>query len=174
MKTLIFSGFIATTLLLGFSSCKPKDVVAASTNGTATATINGTAWTAANCGALIAGSGTQVSLVITIEKNPKDNTADVISLGVNYLKTETGIKTYTIGSNTPVGLLNAKYMTKSYGTTGFVTGVSGTIKITENTAPVSLLQPGKVVGEFSGTLKTSDNKETLTITNGTFTAVRVF
>ena len=49
---------------------------------------------------------------------------------------------------------------------------TGTIKITEYVNSSGLLNPGKVLGEFSGTIKTSDGKETLTITNGKFTSIK--
>ena len=55
-----------------------------------------------------------------------------------------------------------------------VTGTAGTgtIKITEYVESTGLLNPGKVVGEFSGTLKNINTNEMITISNGKFTAVK--
>jgi hypothetical protein len=175
MKTLSKILLSSIILIFSLSGCKKTaDVTPADTDGNASATINNTSWVGSYCGAISGGSGTQVTQTIIIEKDPKDKNSDVISIGISYPKTETGIKTYASGTSTPVSLLRITYQSKQYSSSGIgLTGISTSVKITENTAPNSLLEPGKIVGEFSGTLKTSDNKETITITNGKFTGVRV-
>ncbi len=175
MKTLTKTLLATTIFIFSLSGCKKTaEVIPDDTDGNASATINGTSWSASYCGSLTGGSGTQVSQTIIIEKDPKDKNTDRISIGITYPKAETGIKTYASGTSTPVTLLNISYQGKLYSTSGLnLTGISTNVKITENVASKSLLEPGKIVGEFSATLKSSDNKETITITNGKFTGVRV-
>jgi hypothetical protein len=167
--------FIAIAFLIfGILSCKKiSDVIPADIDGSASATINGTSWDATYAGALTSGTATQIFLSIVIEKDPKDKNTDKIAIGITYPKAETGIKTYASGTSTPVTLFSITYQGKSYTTAGIgLTGIVTNLKITENTPSKSLLEPGKIVGEFSATLKTSDNKETITITNGKFTGIR--
>jgi hypothetical protein len=175
MKVLTKTLLPVALLMLSLIGCKTTaDVTPNDTDGSATATINGTSWVATSCGALTSGTATQVFISVVIEKDPKDKATDKIAIGFAYPKAETGIKTYASGTSTPVTLLTMTYQGKTFTTAGLsLTGITTSLKITENTAPKSLLEPGKVVGEFSATLKTSDNKETITITNGKFTGIRV-
>lgn len=155
---------LTMSLLGGCGMLSKKDVTPALDNGSFSATINGTSWEAAYCTALAGGTASNITLAIVVRKSDKEvKGEDAVNLGINNFK---GVGTYTITPSST--LVSAVYKGVSYQSV-----VSGTIKITESTAPASILSPGKVVGEINATIKVITGSQTLTITNGKFTAMRV-
>jgi hypothetical protein len=155
-------------LFAAAGSCtKKEDVAPALDNGSFSATVNGTKWEGAYCAALAGGTASNVTLAVIMRKSDKEvKGEDAINLGINNFK---GVGTYTLAATAATqGFVNAVYQGVSYQSV-----VSGTIKITESTAPASILSPGKVVGEITATIKVITGSQTLTITNGKFTAIRV-
>lgn len=161
-------------LILGvFSSCSllsKKEVTPSTDTGTFSATINGANWDGAYCSALAGGTTAAVTLSIVIQKSNKSKTGDdQIILGINNF---TGVGTYNIASGSINNLLSITYNGEIYSTNQATNGGTATIKITESTAPTSLLSLGRVVGEISGTAKLIGGTKTITLTNGKFKAIR--
>ncbi|TAF30739.1 MAG: hypothetical protein EAZ32_19380 [Cytophagia bacterium] len=158
---------LTIALLGGCGTLSKKDVTPALDNGSFSATVNGTKWEGAYCAALAGGTASNVTLAVIMRKSDKEvKGEDAINLGINNFK---GVGTYTLAATAATqGFVNAVYQGVSYQSV-----VSGTIKITESTAPASILSPGKVVGEITATIKVITGSQTLTITNGKFTAIRV-
>ena len=140
-----------------------------SPTGSISATISGGSWSGNYCGSLASGTASSVIVAVVgkaAEKNVKGE--DVISIGLfNFV----GVGTYTPTSKQSCNL-SVVYNGKTYNVSP-PTAPTSIVKIIESTAPASILSPGKVVGEFSATLKVASGTETITITNGKFTAIRV-
>lgn len=171
-KTLIslaFSTFLVISLI-NCSSKKVADPTPAVSTGSASASINGTAWKSASAGALTSGTATAKLLTISMQLTEKDN-SEFIAIG---LTSYTGLASYAYGGTSNKTLFNLKYKGQNYSALSVSgTAGSGTIKITEYVESNGILNPGKVVGEFSGTVKNISSNEILTITNGKFTAIKV-
>jgi Family of unknown function (DUF6252) len=170
MKQILIQSFLVATMLLNGCSSKKSTPVAAST-GSASAKFNGTTWTAEYAGALTASFSGKESLTIVSSLTSKDNSEN-LSIG---LQPFTGVGTYSYDDkNKSAILLRINYKSKTYSINQSAAGSgSGTIKITEYVDAKGILNPGKVVGEFSGTIKSATSTDMLTITNGKFTAVKV-
>ena len=156
-------------ITVSFGCKKVADPTPETATGSISATISGTSWNGNYCGALASGTASSVIVAVVgkaAEKNVKGE--DVISIGLfNFV----GVGTYTPTSKQSCNL-SVVYNGKTYNVSPS-TASAPTVKITESTAPASILSPGKVVGEFSATLKVASGTETITITNGKFTAIRV-
>jgi Family of unknown function (DUF6252) len=171
-KALILSitCLVLAFLLLNCGSDKTADPAPAAATGSASANFNGTAWKATSASSLVGGTGTTQILTISIQLTEKDDT-EAIAIGISSF---TGVKTYTYGGTSNQVSFTMKYKGKFYTlSTISANRGAGTIKITEYVNSNGILNPGKVVGEFSGTLKTGDGSETITITNGKFTSIKL-
>lgn len=158
------SKIITTALiLLVLISCKKTgnaiDPTDNDQEGTMSMEIDGTQWNG-NCGAVDVKNGTGINVSILSDNKPKD---DVISITlVGY----TGVNDYAASFKTESSLTliyngsTYKYDKKS--TDPLV------VKITESSLPTTPLGPGKIVGEFSGTLKNIVGGKSLVITKGKF------
>lgn len=170
-KTYIFLSLLFTSGIL-LSNCSLKkaiDPTPAVSTGNGSASINGTTWKSESVGALMAATGTTKILTISLSLTEKDNSEN-ISIGISSY---TGLGSYTYGG-TSKAIFSMKYKGQNYSSSAAsTTAGSGTIKITEYVESKGLLNPGKVVGEFSGTVKNLTTNEILTVTNGKFTAVKV-
>lgn len=156
-------------LLTNCSLSKKANPTPAVSTGSATASFNGAAWKSEFAGALLSGTSSSQIMSITITLTEKD-VSETITMGIFSFA---GVKTYNYGG-TGNSILQIKYNGKNYSTNqvGGNAG-TGTIKITEYVNSNGILNPGKVVGEFSGTLKSTTTTDVITITNGKFTAIKV-
>lgn len=172
MKKLSLKLLILFSTTFLFTKCgikKTTDPSPKASTGNASANFNGTVWKAESAGALLSGTNSSQIMSITITLTEKD-VSENITMGILSFS---GVKTYTYGG-TKNSILQIKYNGKNYSTNqvGGNAG-TGTIKITEYVNSNGILNPGKVVGEFNGTLKNTVTSEILTITNGKFTAIKV-
>lgn len=172
MKKTLISLPLYLLLVILLSNCgssKTADPTPAVATGSASASFNGATWKAESASSLVGGTGTTQILTISIQLTEKDN-SEAIAIGISSF---TGVGTYNYGGTSDKVSFTMKYKGKNYtlSTIGANRG-TGTVKITEYVNSSGLLNPGKVVGEFSGTIKTSDGSETLTITNGKFTSIK--
>ena len=170
-KTLIALPFYLF-LLFSLSNCgtdKDKDPTPATDTGNASASFNGATWKAEYASSLVGGTGNTQILTISMQLTEKDN-SEAIGIGISSF---TGTGTYNYGGTADKVSFTMKYKGKNYTLSTIAANRgTGTIKVTEYVNSSGLLNPGKVVGEFSGTIKTSDGTETLTITNGKFTSIK--
>ncbi len=179
-KELLYNLAILSLFVILFGCNKIADPVSpanqASKDGSISATINGTSWSGSFCSAAAIGMGTTGGVSVAIvgkqdKSSAKDQDQIIISI-IGFA----GPGTYTNNSNASVvstADIVLIYKGKTYNYDSKAKPVP-TVKITESTNPVSLLVPGKVVGEFSGTLKNiASGTETISITNGKFSAIRV-
>lgn len=170
-KTLVILSFFATFIIIlsGCSLSKVADPTPEVATGSASASFNGTTWKAESASSLISSTGNTQILTISMQLTEKDN-SEAIAIGISSF---TGVGTYNYGGAADKVSFTMKYKGKIYtlSTIGANRG-AGSVKITEYVNSTGLLNPGKVVGEFSGTIKTNDGSETLTITNGKFTSIK--
>lgn len=171
-KSSVILTFFATFTLL-FSGCglsKVADPTPEVATGSASASFNGANWKAESVSSLVGGTGNAQILTISMQLTEKDN-SEVIGIGISSF---TGVGTYNYGGVSNKVTFTLKYKGKVY-TLSTIAANRGTgkIKIIEYVNSNGILNPGKVVGEFSGTLKTNIGSETLTITNGKFTSIKV-
>jgi hypothetical protein len=168
-KNIFLSAIFIIFSLLGCFLDKDKIASPANDTGSASAKINGVAWNAAWASSLIADfSGTKI-LTISINLSEK-NTSESITIGISSF---TGPGTYAYGGDKDKTTFYVRYKGKDYKQIKIAGGGgTGTIKITEYVDSKGLLSPGKVVGEFSGTVKSSDSEEVLTISGGKFTSLK--
>jgi Family of unknown function (DUF6252) len=172
MKKILFITAFLAVFIATFSGCslsKAADPTPEVATGSASASFNGMAWKAESASSLVGGTGTTQILTISMQLTEKDN-SEAIAIGISSF---TGVGTYSYGGTADKVSFTMKYKSKIYtlSTIGANRG-AGTVKITEYVNSTGLLNPGKVVGEFSGTIKTNDGSETLTITNGKFTSIK--
>ena len=172
MKKTLFISALLVIFIATFSGCslsKVADPTPEVATGSASASFNGMAWKSESAGALLAATGSTKLLTVTMQLTEKDN-SEFIYFGIS---TYTGLGSYAYGGTSSKTLFSLKYKGQNYSATS-VTGTAGTgtIKITEYVESTGLLNPGKVVGEFSGTLKNINTNEMITISNGKFTAVK--
>jgi len=164
MKTKRFAGAILLFLVLTSCSKKTSDDINPNNKreGTMSVQINGTTWSG-NCGAVDAKIGTGVNVTIVGNKEGKTGSKDdvlTISL-IGY----TGSGNYPLATNAGSGI-TLIYNDVSY-TNDKKSTDQPTVKITESALPTTPLGPGKLAGEFSGTLKSTDGK-TIQLTSGKF------
>ncbi|WP_149242484.1 DUF6252 family protein [Dyadobacter sp. 32] len=164
MKTHLF--FAVTLLFFGLNSCSKKSSGDITPNdkreGTISVQINGTTWSG-TCGAVDAKIGTSVNVTIVGNKEGKNGAKDdvlTITL-IGY----TGTGSYPLSANNGSGI-SLIYNDVLYSNDKKSTD-QPIIKITESALPTTPLGPGKLAGEFSGTLKSTDGK-TVQLTNGKF------
>ena len=170
MKKSIVRSVIYLITVFSLTNCGVKKATDPTPEvGSASANFNGTAWKSEYAGALTGGSGSTQLLTVVIQLTEKDN-SEFVSIGVSPF---TGTGTFNYGGSNKI-VFNLKYKGKNYSAVqiGGNAG-TGTIKITEFVDSKGILNPGKVVGEFSGTIKSTTSTEILTITNGKFTAIKV-
>lgn len=167
LKTLYY--FLFALSIVGCSIKKATDPTPAASTGSATVNFNGTAWKSDFAGGLLSGTSNSQIMSISMSITEKD-VSETITMGILAFS---GVKTYNYGG-TGNSILQIKYNGKNYSTNqiGGNAG-TGTIKVTEYVNSNGILNPGKVVGEFSGTLKNTTTSEILIITNGKFTAIKV-
>jgi Family of unknown function (DUF6252) len=173
MKKTLFISALLVIFIATFSGCslsKVADPTPEVATGSASASFNGATWKAESASSLLGGTGTTQILTISMQLTEKDN-SEAIAIGISSF---TGVGTYNYGGTSDKVSFTMKYKGKIY-TLSTIAANRGTgkVKITEYVNPNGILNPGKVVGEFSGTLKTNDGSETLTITNGKFTSIKV-
>ncbi len=173
MKKTLFSLPIYLLLAFSLSNCslsKAVDPTPEVATGSASASFNGAVWKAESASSLVGTTGNTQILTISMQLTEKDN-SEAIAIGISSF---TGIGTYNYGGAADKVTFTMKYKSKIY-TLSTISANRGTgiIKITEYVNSNGILNPGKVVGEFSGTLKTNDGSETLTITNGKFTSIKI-
>ncbi|MGL4630670.1 MAG: hypothetical protein ACRCVT_05625 [Leadbetterella sp.] len=172
MKTIALQISCLAIILLGACSSESNSSTPPSqtSTGSASTKLNGANWSASWATSLLANLGGTKVLTININLSEK-NTSEGISIGLNDFS---GTGTYSYGASGGKALLSIKYKGKYYTTSQLSKNVgSGTIKITEYVASQGILNPGKAVGEFSGTLKSYDSDEMLTVSNGKFTSIIV-
>ena len=157
-------------LLINCSLKKAIDPTPEVATGSASASFNGVAWKAESASSLVGGTGNTQILTISMQLTEKDN-SEAIAIGISSF---TGVGTYNYGSIADKVSFTMKYKGKIYTLSTIAANRgAGKVKITEYVNANGILNPGKVVGEFSGTLKTNDGSETLTITNGKFTSIKL-
>jgi hypothetical protein len=169
-KNIFLSAIFIIFTLMGCFLGKAKNTpVPLTETGSASAKINGTTWAATWASSLIADfSGTKI-LTISINLSEK-NTSESLTIGISSF---TGPGTYAYGGDKDKTTFYIRYKGKDYKQIKAVGGGgTGSIKITEYVDTKGLLSPGKVVGEFSGSIKSIDSQEVLTITSGKFTALK--
>jgi hypothetical protein len=142
--------------------------------GSISSKFNGTTWSGAWCTGLNATFGSTKVIAITGQLSEKNN-SEGVTISINAFA---GVGTYTFDGTSLNSKITVNYSGKSYISTPLPLnsggGGSGTIKVTEYVAPRGILNPGKVVGEFSGTIKSMNSTtEQISVTNGKFTAVIV-
>ena len=174
MTKYLFTFICSLSLLFACSSLLKKDNSPnkSTSFGSISAKLNGANWSGAWCSSLIAAFGN--TQVLTINGQVTEKVIDeVIVIGISSF---TGMGTYTYGGATDKTSLSIKYKNKNYGLKKLSIGGgggSGTIKITEFVKANGILNPGKAVGEFSGTILETTSNEVLTISNGKFNSVIV-
>ncbi len=142
------------------------------TTGTISLKINGVVWSGAYASGITANLGGTNVLTVAGQKSESNN-SETVSIGILPFA---GIGTYTFDGTS----VNSK-VTVNIGGKGYVStplaggggGGIGTIKITEYVAPNGITNPGKAIGTFSGTIKSYNSDEEITVTEGKFTAVIV-
>ncbi len=173
MKKILLSLPFYQLLAFSLSSCslsKTADPTPAVETGSASANFNGVAWKAESASSLVGGTGNTQILTISFQLTEKDN-SEAIAIGISSF---TGVGTYNYGGASDKVSFTMKYKSKIYTLSTIAANRgAGKVKITEYVNSTGLLNPGKVVGEFSGTIKTNDGSETLTITNGKFTSIKL-
>jgi hypothetical protein len=173
MKNYFKNSVFVLPILLFFFNCgvtkNSEDAVPANDTGSATAKLNGVAWSAAWASSIVGDFGGTKILTINIQLSEKNST-EGFAIGVSSF---TGPDTYAYGGDKDKATFTAKYKGKGYMNNNLAGGGGiGTIKITEFVDSKGLLSPGKVLGEFSGTVKSIDSEEVLTITNGKFISMK--
>jgi hypothetical protein len=172
MKKIVISLPFYLLLVFLLTNCslrKIADPTPAVATGSVSASFNGAAWKGEYAGALVGGSGNTQILTLVMQLTEKDNT-EYISIGVSAF---TGVGSFSYGGTTNKATFRVKYKNKDYSINqiGGNAG-TGTIKITEYVNSNGILNPGKVVGEFSGTIKSTTTSDVLIITSGKFTAIK--
>jgi hypothetical protein len=146
------------------------DPTPANDTGSISAKFNGTSWSGTWATSLIANLGNIQVLTINGQISEKITTEAVV-IGISSF---TGIGTYNYGGANDKVTFSAKFQNKGYTINTLAGGGgTGTIKITEFVKANGILNPGKAVGEFSGTVKSIDSNDVLTITSGKFNSVIV-
>jgi hypothetical protein len=168
----LFTFSILSSLLI--FSCGSNNVdsptTPASNTGTISAKFNGTDWNGTWATSLIANLGNIQVLTMNAQISEK-NTSELVGIGISSF---TSIGTYNFGGVNDKASLDIKYKGKNYSAnTLYGGGGTGTIKITEFVKANGILNPGKAVGEFSGTIKSIDSNDVLTITSGKFNSIIV-
>ncbi len=169
---LIFWMILVTIISISCQTNEDNAAPASSDTGSISAKFNGLDWRGTWATSLIANlGGTQV---LTINGQFAENIPEEsVSIGISSF---TGVGNYNYGGpNDKVTLsvrhegINYSLKTISFGGGGG----TGTIKITEFVRANGILNPGKAIGEFSGTVVSTTSNQTLTITNGKFNSVIV-
>ncbi len=159
--------------ILFFAGCSlGKDTPASVNNavGSISAMYNGTSWTGNWASSIVGNFGGTKILTISGQISEK-NTSEAISIGINRYSGPASYEYSADGKGSVT--ISIKYKGKNYSNNDLLNGGgTGTIKITEYVESKDILNPGKVVGEFSGTIKSIDSAETLTITKGSFTSIK--
>ncbi len=138
--------------------------------GSISAKFNGTDWSGTWATSLIANLGSTQVLTINGQISEK-NTSEGVAIGISSFA---GVGTYNYGGATDKVTFAVKFNGKNYSINTLLSGGgSGTIKITEYVRGGGILNPGKAVGEFNGTIKSIDSNDVLTITNSKFNSVIV-
>ena len=159
---------VVALVFLNLISCKKTGnevgPVGDEKGGTMSMEIDGTLWNG-NCGAVDTKNGTGINVSILSDNKPKD---DIISITlVGY----TGTGDYSANFKAESSLtvihngLTYKYDKKSADPL--------VVKITESSLPTTPLGPGKIAGEFSGTLKNIVGGKSLVLAKGKFQTTSV-
>jgi|GEM_PF-3050650 len=171
MKIQTYQILIALMICVSFAGCKSKmnDIINPVTdNGSISAKVDGTAWSGAYCYGIAGGSAGKVMMVISGAVNEKTVAGeDKITITLDSF---TGKGDYNI-TGKAFGAVNMIYKGSEY-IYDFGNGTEPVIKITESTSPESILKPGKILGEFSGTLTNKKAGKSITVTSGKFTCIR--
>jgi hypothetical protein len=166
--------FLIVFVVTSCSNTAEDEVTPTTGTGSISSKFNGTTWSGAWCTGLNATFGSTKVIAITGQISEKNSTEGV-TISINAFA---GVGTYTFDGTSLNSKITVNYSGKSYISTPLPLnsggGGSGTIKVTEYVAPRGILNPGKVVGEFSGTIKSMNSTtEQISVTNGKFTAVIV-
>jgi hypothetical protein len=153
-------------LVLVLNACKKNTVDPNSQDkrgGTISMQINGSLWSG-KCGAVDAKIGTGVNVTMVGQKEGKTaSTDDAVTITiVGYTGTGDYSATTHAGSGIIVIYNGVMYSNDKKAS------VQPKVKITEGTLPTTPLGPGKLAGEFSGTLKNATDGKTIELTNGKF------
>jgi hypothetical protein len=166
--------FLIVFVVTSCSNTAEDEVTPTTGTGSISSKFNGTTWSGDWCTGLNATFGSTKVIAITGQISEKNSTEGV-TISINAFA---GVGTYTFDGTSLNSKITVNYSGKSYISTPLPLnsggGGSGTIKVTEYVAPRGILNPGKVVGEFSGTIKSANSTtEQISVTNGKFTAVIV-
>ena len=168
MKIQTYQILIALVVCVSLGGCKGKinDIISPiSDNGSVSAKVDGASWSGAYCYGLASGSAGKVTVVISGSESAKTVTGeDKITI---TLTSYTGKGDYNI-TGKAFGAVNLVYKGSEY-IYDFGTGTEPVITVTESSSPESILKPGKIVGEFSGTLTNKKAGKSINVTSGKFT-----
>jgi hypothetical protein len=171
MTTKFSQIFLLATLAMAVASCNSKEnsvINPAENYGTISAKVDGEAWSGAYCYGIAGGSSSKVMMIINGKASDKAVSGeDKITI---TLDSYTGAGEYkTTGK--AFGWVKMTFKGAEY-IYDLGTGTEPVIKITESTAPESILKPGKITGEFSGTITNKKAGKSIALTNGKFTCMR--
>ncbi len=160
--------FLILTVLI---ACGGKEETSSTENftGTASATIDGAKWSGKWASAVGANIG---STIMTLSLSTTESNRDVsFSIGINDFK---GKGTYDYSENDLDLTFTLSYAGEVY-TNVPLQGGSGTgeIIITNSTDGTSIINPGRLEGTFSGTLKNVNTFEVIEIKEGKFSAFKI-
>lgn len=135
-----------------------------------TAKFNGSTWNCTQVGVSVANVSSKNWLQVHAQNPPTSGKIENVYISISPFN---GVGIYAYGNKAEMSSLKISYQNTYYNSNPKLGGGgSGTIKIIEYVKSPSPGKPGKVTGEFNGTIKSGSN--TLTITNGKFLSTMVF